>query len=58
MVYAMGFRVVVRDEGGKIVRDEPAEHFAAAKPIYDDIEPESGQTVALQHGIRVVLSKG
>lgn len=53
----MRFRVVVRDESDKIVRDEPAPHFAAAKPIFDGIEPGTGESVALQHGIRIMLSK-
>jgi len=52
------FRVVIRDAQDKIISDTPAPHFAAAKPIFDAIEPEPDQFVTLQHGIRIVLSKG
>jgi len=53
----MRFRVVVRDVNEKIIRDEPAPHFAAAKPIYDAIEAALGEEVTLQHGIRIMLKK-
>jgi hypothetical protein len=56
-VMATEFRVVVRDEGERIVSDRHAPHFAGAKPIYDSTELEPGQEVTLQHGIRVILRR-
>lgn len=52
------FRVVVRDRSGRILRDEKAPHFAAAKPIFDEIFPADDESVSLQHGIRIMLKKG
>ena len=56
---AKGFaphRVVTRDADGKIVRDEHHDSFAQAEPEWRERcgGLENGQTVALQHGARVI----
>ena len=56
-VFDKPFRVVVRNSAGKIVQDIPAEDHAEARPIYDAIDLERGQSVALQHGVRIVFKR-
>jgi hypothetical protein len=49
-------RIVIRDQHDKIVSDVHAPDFAAARPLYEAalLDMRDGQTVALQHGARVV----
>jgi hypothetical protein len=49
-------RIVIRDQHDKIVSDVHALDFAAAMPLYEAALQgmQEGQTVALQHGARVV----
>jgi|6_EtaG_2_1085325.scaffolds.fasta_scaffold236228_2 hypothetical protein len=51
-------RVVIRNENDRIISDEEFEHFAAAKPAYDDTQVPDGCIVTLQHGARVIFKKG
>ena len=50
-------RIVIRDQHDKIVSDVHAPDFAAARPLYEAAlrGMRDGQTVALQHGARIIL---
>ncbi|OOY16703.1 hypothetical protein [Thioclava sp. DLFJ4-1] len=50
-------RIVIRDEDDRIVSDEPYDNFIEGKDAFDRVEAMPGQTVALQHGARVILKK-